>query len=96
VSGENYIMRNLMICTPHPILISVIKSRRMRWVVYVARMGRIAVYTGLWLGNLRERDHLEDPGIDERIILRWNFRKWDVGVWTGLSQLRLETGDGYL
>jgi hypothetical protein len=25
----------------------------------------------------------EDPGVDERIILRWIFRKWEVGVWTG-------------
>jgi hypothetical protein len=45
------------------------------------------VRTGFWLGNLRERDHLGDPGVDGRIILRWNFRKWDVGVWTGLSWL---------
>jgi len=29
--------------------------------------GRGEVYTGWW-GNRRERDHLEDPGIDERII----------------------------
>jgi hypothetical protein len=36
-------------------------------------------YTGFFLGNLRERDHLEDP-VDRRIILRWIFRKWDVGV----------------
>jgi hypothetical protein len=27
--------------------------------------------------NLRERDYLEDPGVDGRIIFRWNFRKWD-------------------
>jgi len=38
------------------------------------------VYTGFWWGDLRERDHLEDPGIDGRTILRWIFRKWDVGA----------------
>ena len=35
----------------------------------------------VWLGNLRERDHLEDPGIDGRIILSWIFGKWEVGHW---------------
>jgi len=30
-------------------------------------------------GHLMERDRLEDPGIDGRIISRWFFRKWDVG-----------------
>jgi hypothetical protein len=43
-----------------------------------------------WWGNLRERDHWRDPGVDEITILRWIFRKWDVGVWTGLSWLRIE------
>jgi hypothetical protein len=32
------------------------------------------------VGNLGERDHLEDPGIDGKIILRCIFRKWDGGM----------------
>jgi hypothetical protein len=51
--------------------------------------------TGFWWGNLRERDHRGDPGVDGRIILGWIFRKWDVGVWTGLSWLRIGKGGGH-
>jgi len=40
------------------------------------------VYTGYSWGNLIERDHLRDPGLDGSIILRWIFRRWDVGAWT--------------
>ena len=54
------------------------------------------MHTGFWCGNLRERDHLEDPGLDKRITLRWIFRKWDVGAWTGLIWLRIGTGCGLL
>jgi len=46
------------------------------------------------VGNLREREHLEFPGLDGRIILRWIFRKWDVGLWTGSSWLRIGIGGG--
>jgi len=37
-----------------------------------------------------ETDLLGDPGVDGRIILRWIFRKWDVGVvnWIELAQDR--------
>jgi hypothetical protein len=46
----------------------VIKSRRVRWARLVARMEkRRGVYRNWWR-NLRERGHLEDPGIDGRII----------------------------
>ena len=38
------------------------------------------VHTGFWWRNLREGDHLEDPGIDGRKILRWDSRKWDEGL----------------
>jgi hypothetical protein len=37
------------------------------------------VHTEFWWGNLRERDNLEDPDIDGRIILRWIFRKREGG-----------------
>ena len=36
------------------------------------------------------------PGVDGRIILRWIFRKWDVGVWTGSIWLRIGTRGGHL
>jgi hypothetical protein len=41
-------------------------------------------------------EHWGDPGVDERIILRWIFKKKDVGVWTGFSWLRIQTGGGHL
>ena len=37
------------------------------------------MYTGFWWENLRERDHMKEAGVDGTIILRWIFRKWDVG-----------------
>jgi hypothetical protein len=40
--------------------VRVIKSKRMRWVGHVARMGRGEAYTWYWWGNMRERDHLGD------------------------------------
>jgi hypothetical protein len=51
---------------------------------------------GFWWGNLRERDHLADPVVYGRIILKWIFRKWDVGVWNGSIWLRIGTGGGHL
>jgi hypothetical protein len=37
------------------------------------------VHTGIWHGNLRERNHLEDLDIGESIIIKWILKKWDGG-----------------
>jgi hypothetical protein len=44
-----------------------------------------------WLGS-----DLGDPGVGGKIILRWIFRKWDMGLWTGSSWLRIGTAGGLL
>ena len=51
--------------------------------------GREEACTEIWWGNLRERDHWGDPDTDGRIILRWIFRKCDVGGmdWMKLAQV---------
>jgi hypothetical protein len=72
-----------------PNIIRVIKSRIMIWAGHVARMGRREVNTVYWCGNLRERDHLEDPGEDGRIILRWIIQEVGCG---GMDLIELAQG----
>jgi hypothetical protein len=57
-------------------------------------MGKLS--TRFWWGNVRERDHWRDPDKDGRIILRWIFRKWDVGAWNVSIWLRIGTDGGHL
>jgi len=70
-----------------------IKSRRMRWVGHVARIGNERGCIGSWWGNRRERDHWGDLGVNGW-ILGWISRRWDVRIWTGLGWTRIETGGG--
>ena len=45
------------------------------------------MHRGFWWGTLRVRDHLEDPGLDTRLILQWIFKKWDESMdWIDLAQ----------
>ena len=79
-----------------PNIMRVIKSRTMRWAGHVARTGEEMGCIVSWWGNLRERDHWGDLGVDGWIILGWISRRWDVGIWTGLGWPRIETGGGGL
>jgi len=57
----------------------------MGWAGHVAQMGEGRGCTWFWWGNLKDRGHWGDPGVDGRIMFKWIFRKLDVGVWTGSS-----------
>jgi hypothetical protein len=59
---------------------SVTKSRKLKWARHVVRMGSEEVHTGIWWGNLREGGHMEDPGLDGRIILKQILEKWYRGA----------------
>ena len=73
-----------------PSILRMIKSRRMRWAGHVACIGeRRDVFRVLF-------DKYEGKRPLGRPRLRWIFRKWDVGAWTGSSWLRIGTGGGYL
>ena len=56
---------------------------------------RRGVYRVL-VGKPEGKRPMQVPALDGRIILGWIFRKWDVGVWTGSSWLRIGTGGGHL
>ena len=85
---------NDLYCSPN--IVRVIKWRRMRWAGHVACMGEERGCIGPWWGNRKERDHWGNLDVDGWIILEWIFRRWDVGMWTGLGWPRIETVGGRL
>jgi hypothetical protein len=72
-----------------PNIFWVTKWRRMRWAGHVASMGRGEVYRGFWWGNLIERDHLGDPGL-ERDNIKMYLQEVGCGGmdWIDLNQER--------
>jgi hypothetical protein len=83
----------VLVCTPHQIFSGdQIKKNEMG-----GTCGRQDMcIQGFGGGDLIERDHLEDLGIDGSIILKWIFKKWDRKAWTGLLWLRTGTGGRHL
>ena len=77
-------------------IVRVVKSRRMRWVGYVARMGEGRGVHRVLVGKPEGKRPLRDADVDGRIILRWIFRKWEGIVGTGWSWLRIGRVGGHL
>jgi hypothetical protein len=50
-----------------------------KWFYFVEDIHKREVHTGFWWGYLREGDHIGDPGVSGRIILKWIFKTWDEG-----------------
>jgi hypothetical protein len=56
-----------------PNIVSVIRSGRIMWDGYVARMGTGHVFTGFLLGSPKARDHGEDLGVGGKIAIIWTL-----------------------
>jgi hypothetical protein len=68
----------------------------MRWAGYVSGIGDRRCAYRVWWGDVKERNHLEDLGVDERILLKPVFKKWDGELWSGLIWPRIGTCGGLL
>ena len=73
-----------------PNIVQVIKSRKVRLAGHVAYMGEGRGMYSVLVGKAEGKNDWRDTGIDGRIILRWIFRRWDVGGidWIELAQDR--------
>jgi hypothetical protein len=40
--------------------------------------------------SVKAKHYLGDVGIDRRIILKWNLKKYGVRMWNGLIRFRTE------
>jgi len=82
-------------CTPHPVLWGDKIEKNKMGGACSAYGGQYTCIHGFG-GEAEGKNHLEDPGVNGSIILRWIFRKRNVGVWTGSRWLRKGTGGGHL
>jgi hypothetical protein len=98
VTGKWRILHNkeLYALYSSPNIIRVIKSRRLRWVGHVARMGeRRGAYRAL-VGKPEGRRPLGRPRCTWEDNIKMDLREVGWGAWTGSMWLRIGTGGGML
>jgi hypothetical protein len=65
----------------------------MKWTGNMARTGETDVlHNWLWWGDLREKVHLEDLGVNGRMMVKWIFKKRDGKAWNGLIWPKIGAG----
>ena len=64
---------NDLYCSPNTF--RVIKSKIMRWAGHVVCLGKRRGVYEVFVGKHEGKNHLGDPGVDGRVILRRIFRK---------------------
>jgi hypothetical protein len=52
----------------------------------------VEVHAEFWWGDLKEKGHLKNPGVDGRLILKGILKKSNGEAWTSLTWLRIGTG----
>jgi hypothetical protein len=74
----------------------MIKSRRLDWAEYAVHMGDKRSQHIVLVEDMKKTDHLEDIGIDRRIILKLIIKNWDEWVCTGFIPIKIGTSGGLL
>jgi len=88
----NCIMRIFVIWTSHQMLLWW-SYEEVSFAGHVTHVGEGEAHTGFWWGDLRARDHLEDPDVVRKITLKRILKKSVGRFWTtGLMCLRIGTG----
>jgi hypothetical protein len=79
-----------------PDIIRQVKSRQMRWVGHVARMGDGRKVYKVLVGKLEGKRPLGRPRRRWEDGIRMDLREIGLGVWIGFDWLRIGAGGGLL